>query len=73
MQRLHILVRQLKIIDISVLLNPSGRDGFGKNDKALLQTPSKQDLRGGLVVLLCQRYEKGVIELGRSDKRTICL
>ena len=72
-QRLHVLLAELKVVDLLVLLDAAGRDALGQDDEVLLQTPAEQDLGGRLVVLLCQRDEQGVVAACVAHEWTISL
>jgi hypothetical protein len=52
LQPLHLLPTQLKIIDISILLDPTRRHTLRQRHKPLLQTPAQQNLRPRLAMPL---------------------
>lgn len=60
---LHILFAQFKTKDVIVFGNMVRIGGAGDDDKACLQLPPEDDLRGRLSLLFCQFFDHLIAEM----------
>jgi hypothetical protein len=70
---LHLLLRQLKVEDPCVLHDTGGSDALDERHESSLQTPSQQDLRLRLAVLLGQGHRLGLAEALATDDGAVGL
>ena len=58
---LHLLLRQLKVKDVLVGVDASGLRGLGNADRSALNCPADHYLRTGLVVVLGNLQQHGIL------------
>lgn len=68
LEMLQILCRKLKIVDLLVLFDSRWRNTFREDNKALLQSPSQEDLRRCFAVLRCQWLQQRIVHALASDQ-----
>jgi hypothetical protein len=67
----HLLFRQLKSVEISVLLDSVGVVALGVGDESHLQDPADQNLGNGDVVCIRNLLESGVVEVLSASDGTV--
>ena len=70
-QRLHLLRRQAKIIQIRILINPTRRHALWQRHKPLLQPPPQQYLRRRLTRALCNGLQYGLLQPRALNERAV--
>lgn len=61
---LHVILRQLKVKNIQILLEPCKLVGLGDHHRLALNSPAEENLGDGFVVLPGDGLESGVFEGG---------
>lgn len=70
-QRSHVILVELKVVNVSVADNPRRIVTLGQRYESLLQTPSNENLVGFLVVFLSDSGERCVVCLFVADNGAV--